>query len=172
MLRSQFGEDLNLTTSSPVEIPLPDDDPKAMAVLCQMLHLQNDKIPLRLEVGHIFMVGVLVAKYECAAAVKPHAQCWIGQHLGTTDMATLRALFVSAYHFQHAELFEQLGAKLVLQSEGAIWSSSGSLHHYCDENLVKAFRKWPCCTSLIGRVSTNTGKEVSTSNVEPSSRAP
>lgn len=157
MLRPQFGEDPNLTTSSPVEIPLLDDDPKAMTVLCQMLHLQNDKIPLRLCVDNIFLVGVLVDKYECAAAVKAHAQCWIGQHLGTTDMAALRALFVIAYHFQHAELFEQLGTKLILQSEGAIWSSSLSLHHFCDENLVKAFRKWPCCTSAISRISTNTG---------------
>lgn len=172
MLRPQFGEDPILTASSCVGIPLPDDDPKAMAFLCQVLHLQNDKIPLRLNVEDIFMVGVLVNKYECAAAFKPHAQCWIGEHLGILNIAALRRLFISAYHFQHAELFEQLGTKLVLQSEGVLWSSSWSLNNHCDENLVKAFRKWLCPTSALGRISANTGKDVSRSNAASPSSMP
>lgn len=73
---------MTLETSSSVEIPLPEDDPVGMSMLCHIIHLRNNAIAHKPDVGLIHKVATLADKYDCAEAVKHAAWSWISQHLG------------------------------------------------------------------------------------------
>ncbi|KAK5680580.1 hypothetical protein LTS10_007513 [Elasticomyces elasticus] len=43
LLAPKFREGTTLATTSSVEIPLPEDDPSHMIVLCNILHMRHDQ---------------------------------------------------------------------------------------------------------------------------------
>lgn len=88
MLDPHFKEGMTLATSSSVEIPLPDDDFRAMTTLCRVLHLRTATVESKPDAEHILAISTLVDKYDCAEAVAPIAQCWIGEHLNRSVLTT------------------------------------------------------------------------------------
>ena len=70
------GHQLATATTNAVEIPFPEDDPVAMVILCQILHLRNEEVPNDLTINQLLHVALLVDKYDCAKPVKPSAECW------------------------------------------------------------------------------------------------
>lgn len=130
-----------LATSSSVTIPLPDDDPEATTTLCQILHLRNGRIPGKPKTAHILEVAKLVDKYDCAEAVKPTAQCWMIEHLDTSDATALQMLLMSAYYFQHADCFKQACIELVLKSKGPMKLPTCGFMEDCPTNLMKVLCK-------------------------------
>lgn len=81
MLDPRFKEGITLETSSSVEIPLPDDDFDAITTLCRVLHHRYNTVESKPNPEHILSVSKLVDKYDCAEAITPIAQTWIGEHL-------------------------------------------------------------------------------------------
>lgn len=81
MLDPHFKEGTTLATSSSVEIPLPEDNFEAMTTLCRILHQRYAALESKPDPKNILAISTLVDKYDCAEAVAPIAQCWVGEYL-------------------------------------------------------------------------------------------
>lgn len=63
MFSGDFLEGQKLSSNRPTEVALPEDDPDAMEILCNIIHLHNDIVPDRLEAKELLVMGQLVDKY-------------------------------------------------------------------------------------------------------------
>lgn len=81
MFTHGFCEGENLSSSSPRLIPLPDDDPAALTLLCKILHFRTVDIPTTLEVAALANLAILCDKYDCADCVRPWSMLWLPQWL-------------------------------------------------------------------------------------------
>ena len=61
--------------SSPLEIPLPDDDPTGLRILLQVIPHQTP--PERLELSELAAVALLVDKYQCQHLFRVYSTAWI-----------------------------------------------------------------------------------------------
>lgn len=80
MLAPRFKEGRELADSLTVEIPLPDDDSKAMQSLCHILHKRYDvydAVPDEPTLEEIVCLASTADKYGCAEAVNRFADRWI-----------------------------------------------------------------------------------------------
>jgi len=66
----KFAEGQNLSSSDPKEVPMPDDDARAVEMICNIIHLRNDAVPLSLAPEEVFEVAAAADKFDCASAVK------------------------------------------------------------------------------------------------------
>lgn len=76
MFDPRFTNGANLSSSSPYEVPLPEDDCQAMVWLCFALHSQElpgNQIPLDLSKR----LATLCDKYDCARALQPWSCMWL-----------------------------------------------------------------------------------------------
>ncbi|KAI5360718.1 Putative BTB/POZ domain-containing protein [Septoria linicola] len=69
----------NISPATPGALSLPGDDPKAMQVLCFILHAQNDQLPSRPDSTNLLGLAKAADKYDCAQAVKFHAEAWLSR---------------------------------------------------------------------------------------------
>ncbi|KAK0992402.1 hypothetical protein LTS01_007797 [Friedmanniomyces endolithicus] len=65
LLGLTFREGTALASSSTVEIPLPEDHPALMVVLCNIFHMRNDNV-LKLDAISLKGLAQLCDKYDCA----------------------------------------------------------------------------------------------------------
>ncbi|KAK4541188.1 hypothetical protein LTR36_008262 [Oleoguttula mirabilis] len=70
-----FGS-LATSTASPLHSSHQADDGDTMLLLCNILHLRNDKLPSRLPTESLYKLAVLAEKYKCAVAVSRAAAGW------------------------------------------------------------------------------------------------
>lgn len=108
-------------------ITLPDDDPDAMCILCQILHLQNDPIPevlLDESIMGLRKLAVVCDKYNCVSAVRFHTNVWIDKLEsfleGKVGNAELFNIVECAYILDHAALFERATMKILMNDIGGI----------------------------------------------------
>ncbi|CAK1360658.1 uncharacterized protein RHO25_003950 [Cercospora beticola] len=57
-------------SSKPAEIPLPEDDPLAVLVLCQMAHMCSDNLRTLLDSPELLSLAITVDKYRCVTPLK------------------------------------------------------------------------------------------------------
>lgn len=50
-------------------VPLGNDDGDGMILLCNILHLQNNKLPARISSELLYKLAVLAEKYHCTVAI-------------------------------------------------------------------------------------------------------
>lgn len=112
MFRSRFSEGVTLGQSGRLELPLPDEDPGAMAVVCKVLHHCEEDVPMT--PADILAVAHIADKYDCAGAFKYHAQCSIGKHLSTSSLEVLWQLLIAAYLFRVPSSFRELSKSFTL----------------------------------------------------------
>jgi hypothetical protein len=99
-----------------VQVSLPDDSPQAMAVLCDIFHLQSSKVPLaHITVDLLDEIATMVDKYDCAEAIQPWPEFWLvqesiqsslKQHERFTFGQAARWTHISC-HLGYRELFEK-----------------------------------------------------------------
>ncbi|KAK5129707.1 hypothetical protein LTR08_002951 [Meristemomyces frigidus] len=73
MLGPHFAEGhaiLSNQATTPKNIPLPEDDPAAMKLICLLLHNQNKSVPKYLHGAELLQFATTVDKYDCASAVE------------------------------------------------------------------------------------------------------
>ncbi|KAK7430834.1 hypothetical protein QQZ08_002623 [Neonectria magnoliae] len=59
------------------QVKLPEDSPKALALLMNIVHSSYDRVPMKLEIDDLFDMCVLVDKYDMERALWPVASAWI-----------------------------------------------------------------------------------------------
>lgn len=77
MLKHSFNEGEALRSAGFVEIPLPDDDPVAFAILMNISHGKSHHIPRQTSLQTLFHFAVLVDKYSTFQATTFFANLWL-----------------------------------------------------------------------------------------------
>lgn len=125
MLGPRFKEGVQLQSSSRAEIPLPEDDPAAMEVICQIIHYQHASFPKRLEPEKILKIAIAVDKYDWCQALMLPAQYWLNTALYHAGLAERRILLHAAYLFQHKAMFRQVGQRMMNDAKSDLNDPSG-----------------------------------------------
>ncbi|PMD25408.1 hypothetical protein NA56DRAFT_565466 [Hyaloscypha hepaticicola] len=77
MLDGNFKEGCDLTSNGKVQVPLPDDDPEAFAIVLDIIHGHNRRVPREVELELLTEISILVDKYQIYEAVEFFAESWI-----------------------------------------------------------------------------------------------
>ncbi|KAL9091273.1 MAG: hypothetical protein Q9165_004907 [Trypethelium subeluteriae] len=115
MFGPHFAEGQKLSGSNLITVPLPDDDPFAMSILCSELHLRTDMVPDKFNISEIYEIARLIDKYDCHIALKRLFQVWFMENKGTTSPTDLALQMVCASLFSDATAFTNITHELVMR---------------------------------------------------------
>jgi hypothetical protein len=119
MFSLNFKEGSNLSSDSPSEVLLPDDDPEAMTVLCNCLHFRSDKIPRNVEFLLLRSLAVLCDKYDCATAISAWCTLWLQRWETDKCEDGFEGLLIVIYALDCAEAFTKATKKALLEQVGS-----------------------------------------------------
>ncbi|KAL1390801.1 hypothetical protein HDK64DRAFT_251464 [Phyllosticta capitalensis] len=126
MLGPHFNEGKNLTCEIPKEIPLPDDHPEAMHLLCSMLHHVND--PDDTPAPYLLKeLAIVVDKYFCVTYTQDTTNKWLDTTLDQSENWTFK------------QLVGLLRTSYLLRSESAFYKTSKRLIYKHSSNLIFDF---------------------------------
>lgn len=153
MLGPSFKEGHTLAAASTIELSLPEDDPRAMAILCHILHLRNHNVSLYPSAKQVLDVAQLADKYDCTEAAMLSAHCWITGLLDhpTTDTKTRCTLLLAAYYFQHSVLLKKIAYQLITRSTMEIQIPDHLSYANLPETMVRLFSKYCHANHLLVR---------------------
>jgi hypothetical protein len=96
-------------------ISLPDEDGDAMFVLCNILHLRNDKLPARVSPNVLRRLGALAQKYECVIAAGRATVQWFDALYFADDITNIWEIIEAAFLWDEATFFARFTSKWILQ---------------------------------------------------------
>jgi hypothetical protein len=76
MLGPIWKEGRDLLQDESVEIPLPEDNAKALEYICAIIHHQNKMLPLTMTPLDVLEVAVVVDKYDLVDALRFASESW------------------------------------------------------------------------------------------------
>ena len=74
---SRFIEGATLHAEGAVEVPLPDDDPAALAILIDITHCRSGRVPTKVDLKLLTHLAMLVDKYQLHQAIEGFCVGWI-----------------------------------------------------------------------------------------------
>jgi hypothetical protein len=120
MLKSTFKEGTQHCAGSnePSVVPLPDEDPDAFLLYCQIIHFQD--VPSRPLPVTLAQLALLCDKYDISKAVIGWSRVWL-QSLAQGDASAedLSYLLILAYVLDLREAFFMISKAIVLSHVGA-----------------------------------------------------
>ena len=121
MLNSTFKEGVAKKSEDKATICLPEDDPEAMTIVCQILHHKNHLVPGHLDTTLLEKIAVLCNKYDCTIALTAHSKVWILYGLDSHPSACdLDRLLFAAYLLDIPLEFGRVACELVSTHKGRI----------------------------------------------------
>lgn len=116
LLGPNFSEGQDLNTSSPKEIPLPDDDPYAMTAICATIYHNFDLIPRSPTTGMVLSIIRHADKYDCFDVLTLPSQGygWLKCNHLTIGKDLVNILAVS-YLIRDREAFQNASKALLLK---------------------------------------------------------
>jgi hypothetical protein len=111
-----FAEGQNLSSSDPKEVRMPDDNARAVETICNIIHLRNDAVPLRLAPEEVFEIAVAADKFDCVSAVKLASIFWL-KTSGTEVqvVSELARLLGAAYILDNGDAFGEITLAMMMQ---------------------------------------------------------
>lgn len=113
-----FKEGSSLSSEHPTEIPLPEDDPEAMTLLCNCLHFRTDQVPRDIEFPLLKCLAILCDKYDVAKAILPWSILWLQKWETSNCEDGFEGLLMVIYALDCAEAFNKLSKKAILSQVG------------------------------------------------------
>ncbi|KAF2208109.1 hypothetical protein CERZMDRAFT_49959 [Cercospora zeae-maydis SCOH1-5] len=109
--------------SSPVEIPLPDDDYLATLRLCRMAHMNSDDLGMRLSAEELLSLATTVEKYCCVPPLQLPCsallQAWCTHNSsGTVTQKELWSVASASYLLSCPHTFDTITSRLVTHTWG------------------------------------------------------
>jgi hypothetical protein len=143
-----FREGQNLNASSPKEIPLPDDDPQAMTVICAAMYHAIDHIPQRPTTDFVLSIAKHTDKYDCYDVLTLLSQAYgwlkidhlIPDHLIPAAGKDLINILAISYLVKDREAFTNTSKALVSKYNGSFADLADD--QICDVLHWKTFCKW------------------------------
>ena len=102
-------------TATKTVFPLPDDDGDAVYILCNILHLRNDKLPTNLMPDLLCKLALLCKKYQCVVAAGRATLQWFDRLHASKDPGDLWKIIEAAYLLDEPMFFARFTARWVLQ---------------------------------------------------------
>ncbi|KAF8857824.1 hypothetical protein BDZ45DRAFT_422472 [Acephala macrosclerotiorum] len=118
MFSPRFEEGSSLNSGYPSEVPLPEDDPEAMTLLCNCLHFRTDHIPRNVKFSQLKALAVLCDKYNVAKAISAWSILWLQKWETSKCEDGFEGLLAVAYALDCAEAFAKLSKKAILNQVG------------------------------------------------------
>ncbi|KAL4963466.1 BTB/POZ domain-containing protein [Aspergillus stella-maris] len=125
MFKPRFSEGLAVRDASDktktAVISLPDDDPEAFRIFCNIAHHKLALVPTQLDAKRISLIAQFIDKYNCTEAIGPLAEKWI-ENLGVHDEAPkspedLWSAMLLAYAFEDRSSFTRYSIKLLTTTQ-------------------------------------------------------
>ncbi|QDS75677.1 hypothetical protein FKW77_007587 [Venturia effusa] len=125
MFGRNFKEGNELAKSStPYQIPLPDDDPDAMAILCRILHHNADDVFLPDDAAQVMQFVAALDKYDCMKSAKFFLVVWL-EKIRSPPFRHLAILLAISYDIRDETGFRRFSSKLLRDPNGV-----KALHSY------------------------------------------
>ncbi|KAF2000416.1 hypothetical protein P154DRAFT_492065 [Amniculicola lignicola CBS 123094] len=124
MFGPHFSEGQDLTTSSPKEIPMPEDDANVLEIICNIIHLRNDDVPEAVSPTKALGLAVAADKFECVVAVKHASTLWLKPR-EVQDITELGRLVAAAYILDSTRAFSDITLCMVLHHKDSYLSLAG-----------------------------------------------
>ena len=131
----------------PKEIPMPDDDARAMITICNVIHHRNDILPDILEPTALADLALAADKYDCVLALRYAVNLWLDFKEPVT-FASMGNLLIAAYVFDNPNAFRRITHRLITGfSDSYHWLFNEkcdglipwSIYRKCILLLVKSF---------------------------------
>jgi len=117
MFRPEWRTSDDITTQAGlVAIPLPEDDPTALQLICAVIQHQNHTIPHILPVDTVLSLAVTADKYDCSRALRFASETWL--HSDRNAINDLFILAAAAYLLENATAFRNITKKMILLHNG------------------------------------------------------
>ncbi|KAF2811826.1 uncharacterized protein BDZ99DRAFT_360876, partial [Mytilinidion resinicola] len=108
MFTGGFAEGQDLSPSLPRVVPLPDDNKKAMELLCRILHFDTNAIPAELDMDSLVELTILCDKYDCATPFRFYGNVWVSALLPQACEKGFEELLSVTYGLDLPEPFMEL----------------------------------------------------------------
>lgn len=118
MFSPRFKEGSSLNSGCPSEVPLPEDDPEAMTLLCNCLHFRTDHIPRNVEFSLLKALALICDKYDVAKAILAWSILWLQKWETSKCEDGFEGLLVVIYALDCAEAFAKMSKKAILDQVG------------------------------------------------------
>ncbi|KAK4898063.1 hypothetical protein LTR27_004449 [Elasticomyces elasticus] len=120
LLGPSFKEGNTLAQCATVEVPLPEDNPKDMQRLCQILHFLHDEVLVTPGPEEVMRFAILCDKYGCANAVRPWIELWVRDGMQSASNQEMATYMEVALLLQYHELVHRVGAALIRDASTSI----------------------------------------------------
>lgn len=119
MFSGPFIEGQSLSPDSPRTVPLPDDDPEAMRLLCSTAHMCVDELPNKnvpRKIVHTVFAeyAILCDKYDCIGAVSAYSKRWAMELLVFPGRQHFEKLIFSTYVLDLPDEFAKATRAVIL----------------------------------------------------------
>ncbi|KAF5526369.1 hypothetical protein CGCA056_v003474 [Colletotrichum aenigma] len=131
MLYGGFAESLSAQTKKENwVVDLPDDRPDSFKIFLHVIHGHFDQVPSRIAIDNLYLLLVLLDKYDSIGLIRPWAKPWL-KGIKTSESLPL-ALYI-AWNLGHKETFQSKMTKIIHasfideQADLDNWGSSDAL---------------------------------------------
>jgi hypothetical protein len=93
-------------------IELHDDDPTAVALICNILHYRYDSVPTKLEAKQLGQIAILCDKYDCSKSFQLWSEKWLSSSCGA-PFSDLGHLLLAAYKLNDPVHFADFSTQLI-----------------------------------------------------------
>lgn len=98
-----------------VVVTFPEDDGDAMFILCNILHLRNDKLPARILPELLWKIALFANKYDCVVATGRATLQWFDHLYASKSPVDLWKVIEAAYILDEPMFFARFTSRYVLQ---------------------------------------------------------
>jgi hypothetical protein len=91
MLSGNFKERREPASDGKVQVPLPNEDPTSFAIVLDIVHSRNRRVPKHVDLELLTRISIIVDKYQMVEAVESFSDGWIERL--KKDMPTTYGLF-------------------------------------------------------------------------------
>lgn len=122
---------------SPPELVLPEDDFRAMNVICCIIHHRNDLVPSDISASDILQVAIVADKYDMLTALKYATAEWLKKRPKPKTAEAEAILFMghllaAAFLFHEPEHFLRLSLEMLFNFSGSLpgdWKDPSPCRH-------------------------------------------
>jgi hypothetical protein len=131
MFNSRMKEGINNRPPSltPYPLPLPEDDPEAMTLLCNIIHHRVVDIPRNPSLTCLKKLAVLCNKYDCLSICSAWGELWLAARMEPSLANEFNELLCVAYILDIPEAFSRISWKILEAQRGSFVSLPGLTDH-------------------------------------------
>jgi hypothetical protein len=126
MFDGRFSEGQNLSPNSPRIVPLPDDDPESIIIICKICHIQTSNLPVKLTATAFSKLALVCNKYDCVDLVRAWAMIWVAALLDSPSAPGFEKMILATHLLDLPNEFSKVSQSLI-RDQSAILSISKAM---------------------------------------------